>query len=332
MSTLIEEPVSNPFADETPFEITPEPAAAPASAIAEYSPVAAALADLKTRFAGNIYIVDTEVGMWAAKEARKEIAKYRIQLEKVRKEIKAPALAKCQLIDSEAKRIAEQIAALEDPIARQIQGEESRLERLRIEAEHAEQGRVAAIQVLIEELRRLPIALASATSEQVNARRNELAATRFDDSGAWLVQFQEYWNDAEKARDATIIALQDLYEQRANSEKYEAQIKADQEELATLRAEKVAAEAAPAPVLQISTSASYRSETSENSVQRYYLEKIGELCEDDGIAALRRELEDYRAEQDPVTATVKLHDLLNDWATTGWALRQAQSELGAMAH
>lgn len=230
---------TNPFADEMPVQQQPITPGLHCE-IAEYSPVASALASLRTRFAGNIYEVTTETGMWAAKEARKEIAAYRIQLEKQRKAIKDPALKRCQLIDSEAKILSNQIAALEDPIARQIQTEENRIEHERIEEQEREAGRVAGIQNAIEELRRLPITLANATSHEIDAKRDALAATRSDTTGAWLVQFQEYFQVAETARDATIIALHELWHQRANAEKHERQLAADLAELEQLRAARAA--------------------------------------------------------------------------------------------
>ena len=221
--------------------------------ITEYSVTAAALDALRSRYAGKLYEVGSDAGMSAAKSARKELAGYRTALERMRVKIKAPVLEQAKLIDSEAKRISLQISALEDPIAGQINAEESRIERARIEREQAEAGRQAAIMAAIEELRRLPITLAGATSQEITARCEALAATRKDASGEWLEQFEEYDTTAKMARDATILALHELYNQRVQAEADQAQLAADRAELEQLRA---AAKAAPVepPVAKAATS------------------------------------------------------------------------------
>ena len=72
--------------------------------IQEYSATESALADLAQRFKGVVYDVTTKQGMEDAKKGRAELRTYRTDLEKMRKEIKAPALLRCNQIDSEAKR------------------------------------------------------------------------------------------------------------------------------------------------------------------------------------------------------------------------------------
>ena len=85
--------------------------------IQEYSATESALADLAQRFKGVVFDVTTKQGMEDAKKGRAELRTYRTDLEKMRKEIKAPALLRCNQIDSEAKRITLELESLEDPIA-----------------------------------------------------------------------------------------------------------------------------------------------------------------------------------------------------------------------
>lgn len=61
----------------------------------------------------------------------------RTSLEAKRKELKAPALERSRLIDSEAKRIESEIRSLEDPIDALITAEEQRRERERAERQAA---------------------------------------------------------------------------------------------------------------------------------------------------------------------------------------------------
>ena len=115
-----------------------------ATEIAEYSKTEAALAVLAQNYKGVIYDVTTREGLQAATKGRAELRTYRVDLEKVRKQIKEPALRRAQMIDSEARRITGEIEALERPIDEQIKREETRKEMERTAAIRAEQERIAA--------------------------------------------------------------------------------------------------------------------------------------------------------------------------------------------
>lgn len=114
------------------------------TAITEYSPIEAVLADLTARHQGVVFDVTQPTGMKAAKAAAKDIAQYRIALEKKRVELKADVLERGRLLDGEAKRISTQLAAIEDPIVAQIKAEERREEEARQAAIRAEQERLEA--------------------------------------------------------------------------------------------------------------------------------------------------------------------------------------------
>jgi colicin import membrane protein len=137
--------------------------------IAEYSPTAAALSDLRTMYADVVYDVTTGKGMDQAKKARATLRDLRVSLEKTRVEIKAPALERCRQIDSEAKRITAELSALEDPIDEQIKSEEQRKERERAAREEAERQRIAENHRRFEEIRTRPALAAGATVEQIDA-------------------------------------------------------------------------------------------------------------------------------------------------------------------
>ena len=63
--------------------------------ITEYSPTETALAQLRETYAGATFEVTTTAGMKLAIAARAELRDYRINLEKMRKTIKEPALRRC---------------------------------------------------------------------------------------------------------------------------------------------------------------------------------------------------------------------------------------------
>ena len=117
--------------------------------IVEYSGTDAALADLASRYGGVVYDVTAKDGMEAARKARAELRTWRVDLEKERVRIKAPALERCRLIDTEAKRITLALSALEDPIDAQIKAEEQRKEDERLAAVRAEEERIAAEQAAV---------------------------------------------------------------------------------------------------------------------------------------------------------------------------------------
>lgn len=202
--------------------------------IAEYSATAAALAELRGRLAGVVYDITTTKGLDSARRDRRELVTLRTSLEAKRKELKAPALERAKLIDTEAKRIEGEIVALESPIDQQIKAEERRREDEKRALEEAERRRVAAIQAGIDVFRRAVAECTGMTSTQIAERRNEIATTRFDE--VWPAQFAEFADDAKAARDSAVIALADLQDRVARQEAEAAQIARDRAELEALRA------------------------------------------------------------------------------------------------
>ena len=77
-----------------------------------YKESAALLAEFEEDYGSIIVDCSTPKGMKSAKDCRKEIRDARLNLEDLRKETKAPALAKCTQIDDEAKAIKEKLDVL----------------------------------------------------------------------------------------------------------------------------------------------------------------------------------------------------------------------------
>ena len=112
--------------------------------IVSYKPTEAAIADLTTRYKGVVFEVTVAQGMAEAKAAYKDINTHSIILEKAREKEKSESLAYGRFVDSEAKRIAEQLDALRLPIKFQIETETKREERERVAKVQAEIERLAA--------------------------------------------------------------------------------------------------------------------------------------------------------------------------------------------
>lgn len=185
--------------------IEPAPAPAITTKIAEYSTTAAALGELRGKYEKVLFEVTTTKGMADAVAARAELRNLRTGLEKKRKEIKAPALQRCQDIDAEAKTITAALTALEDPIDAQIQAETARKAAEKAERERVEAARVAAIRTKIEAIRGIPLGMAGAASAELMTEK--LALEQFDTSA----DFAELTDEANSAVLSAIRALNDLY-------------------------------------------------------------------------------------------------------------------------
>lgn len=118
----------------------------PATSIAEYSATAAALGELRQKYHAVIFDVTSREGLATAIKARAELRGYRVALEKIRVEIKAPALKRTQEIDNEARRISAALSALEDPIDDQIKADERRKAEESAAKAKAESDRIAAVE------------------------------------------------------------------------------------------------------------------------------------------------------------------------------------------
>lgn len=199
--------------------------------ITEYSQTAAAIGELRQRYENVIFPVDTPKGMKDALAARKELRDLRIGLEKLRKDIKAPALLRCQLIDSEAKEITSHLTALEDPIDAQIKEEEQRKEKEKAERERVERERVQGIRTLIDAIARLPLDSAGDTAEDIEATLADLQAIEIGD------EYAEFRIEAHTVKDNAIAALTTLHALTKTREDEAARLKAEREELDREKAE-----------------------------------------------------------------------------------------------
>ena len=204
--------------------------------MAEYSQTAAALSDLRHRFLGVAFNVSTTKGMDEAKKARQEVKGYRTALENKRKEIKAPALERCRLIDDEAKTITAALLEIEEPIDQQIKAEEARKEAEKAAKAEAERQRVAAIRTQIDTIRNHA---AFAVGKSADAILKILSGVEGFEIGE---DFQEFKPEAEQAKAETLDKIKALHEAQVQHESEQARIAAERAELTRLRAEAEARE------------------------------------------------------------------------------------------
>lgn len=199
--------------------------------ITEYNETAAAIAMLRNKY-NTVFDVSTPKGLNAAREARAEVRSYRVSLEKLRVEIKAPALERTRLIDAEAKRITAELLAIEEPIDAVIKAEETRKAEERAAKERAEQARIAEIQNRITAMRG---AVTAAFNKPPSFTAELMVKVRAVPVTA--VEFSEFLAVAETAKTETLETLAGLLAEQQAHEAEQARIAAEREELARLRAQ-----------------------------------------------------------------------------------------------
>lgn len=203
----------------------------PTTAVAEYSPIAAALAAARARYQGVVWDLTTTRGNEEARRARRELVSLRTGLEARRKELKAPLLAQAKLIDDEAKRITAELLQLEEPIDALIRADERRREEERAAREAAERARVAGIRERIAAIVSQPVKAARIRSSALlRTAIDTLAAQEIDDS------FEEFVGEARAAHAQSLDAMREML----------AAIEAQEAEAARLREEREAQERAAA--------------------------------------------------------------------------------------
>lgn len=203
--------------------------------ITEYSTTAAALGELRSKYAKVLFPVTTTSGMKDAIAARAELRNIRVGLEKMRKEIKEPALERCRLIDSEAKTITAALTALEDPIDAQIKAQEAKLAAEKAERERKEAERKAALQAKVDAIRNLPLGMEGETAAEI---ATEIEALRqFEPTEA---EFFDYAQAAKDAANAAIVSMLALHERRVAKEAADAEAERQRAEQVRIAAEQEA--------------------------------------------------------------------------------------------
>lgn len=192
--------------------------------IAEYRPIAAALHDLYTRHAGVIHDCTTTKGMQACREARAEIRTCRTSLEAKRKEIKAPALERCRLIDADAKRITEALLAIEDPLDAQVKAEEAAAEERREAKRRAEMERLARLNGMVADIRGWPLAAVGASAQEL---RELIDSREVTDIGALPAEIRE---EAAEAKEEALGKLRNMLAARELRDAEEARLAAEREQ------------------------------------------------------------------------------------------------------
>ncbi len=262
--------------------------------IAEYSKTALALADLQARYSAVVWDVSTTKGMAETKAARAEVRGYRVDLEAMRKEIKAPALERCRLIDDEAKRITAELVKLEQPIDAVIKAEEERKAAEKAEKERIEAERIAGIRKQIEQIKDWALEAIRLHSTDIEAVISNLEYMEID-----LDQFAEFTGEAMQSRAETVKRLRDLMDAAMARESDEARLAADRKAMEEAKA-KADAEAAEQRRIEAEKMAAQKAELDR---QRAEQEKAAEVARSEmehARAELERQQAEIKAQQDAI--------------------------------
>jgi hypothetical protein len=215
------------------------PAAGPSAmaevstAVAKFDRVAAGITELRTKYKGVIYDVTTTKGMKDACEARAAIRAPRYEVEKVRRECKAPILALGKEIDSRAARITADLLALEAPVDEVIKREEQRKEDDRKARAETERKRVQAIQDDIEnDLRCVPAAMVGRSAAHIEKALLDVVAIAIT-----AERFQEFARTADQVKTLAMDRLRGMLEQQRTHEAEQERVRAEREALARQRLE-----------------------------------------------------------------------------------------------
>lgn len=195
------------------------------SNVQEYSTTEAGLQELRQRMQGVVYDVTTTTGMKQAREDRRECVSLRTSLEAMRKEIKAPALERCKAIDSEAKRITEEILKLEAPIDETIKAEEAKKAAEKADKERIEKERVEGIKAKIEIIKGYPLKAIDVTATRLAEVLPGVESLNITEE-----EYQEFTAEAQFALMESVSKLRKMLAEKQACEAEVARFQAEKEE------------------------------------------------------------------------------------------------------
>lgn len=269
--------------------------------IAEYSPTAAALAELRQKYEQAVFDTTTPNGMAKAIAARRELREVRVNLEKLRKELKAPALERSRLIDAEAKALTTQIEAMEEPIDQQIKAEEERKAAEKAERERIEREKLAALQARVADIRATAVKCVGETSNDIAGHIIILTRLEIDDT------FGVMQGEAHIAKAETISTMRDMHAAALAQEAEAERLRIEREELEAQRKaqeEQAAKDRAELAKLRAEAEARQRAADERARIEREAIE--AERCKQaEEAAALRAAEEAKRAEEERKAAAIR---------------------------
>lgn len=182
--------------------------------------------------AATDYDVNTTAGLDMAKRRRAVFRTLRTDVEKARKERKAPILEIGKLLDSKAKELTAKIEPLEAAHDALIKAEETRKAEEKAERERIEAERIAALRKRVDDIRAIAARSTAKDSAEIAAEIDTL-----DQLLVTADEFGELAGEAMMAQTDTLATLRDLEQAAKAREAEAARLAAERLELERLRAE-----------------------------------------------------------------------------------------------
>lgn len=270
------------------------------SAIAEYTPTAAALAELRQQLAGKTFDCTTAAGDREARQSRRVLVELRTRLEDRRQELKKPLLDRGRLLDTEAKAITAQILELEQPIDQQIRAEEARKQAIKDEAERRERARLAAIDAEIHGIQNLPLTLVGADPAAIERALEDLTARSLEHID------EDRRGLAVNAQRQALGQLSAMLEQAQAAAKQAEALAAERAENERIRREAAAREAAAAEAARAERAQRQARDGALQAIRDYPADHIGKGSGDlrAAIAHAQRRPVDAVLQADPEDAAL----------------------------
>lgn len=253
----------------------------PEQPIAAYNPIRAGIKQMQEKYGKTVFSVATVKDMDVTKAARAEVREVRYNVEKIRKTLKAPALAYSKRIDDEAKEYTESILAIEGPIDELIKAEETRKAKEKAQREAEERERAQLVQRAIDDIARAVVAavdLSAAAIDDLVVRLQGIEVT--------LDQFGDRAGEAEAIRQQT---MEKLREMRDTAAAREAESKRLADERAALERQRAAQEQAQA---EARAKAQAEEDARQAEIKR---QQDAVRAQQEEIDRQRRELEESKA-------------------------------------
>lgn len=200
------------------------------AAVAKFDRVAFGLAELKAKYSAVLFDVTTTKGMKEAVSARAAIRGPRVEVEKVRKECKAPILALGRDVDARAAAISAELLAIEEPIDKQIKAEEERKEQEKQRKIAAEIMRTSELNRRMQCMRDLVPACVGLSAAAILEQIRQLVASPID------AEFQEFQEQAGQVKEQALSKLRDMHAAQVAQETEQERLRLERDELARLRA------------------------------------------------------------------------------------------------
>lgn len=202
------------------------------NALTEFEKVSAGLLDLTTKYANVVYDVATTKGMDEAKAARAAIREPRYAVQRATDAAKKELNSIKKNVEERGDQIIAALLKIETPIDAQVKAEEDRKAAEKARKEQAERERIDAIQASIASIRAIPGNVVVQSAAAIKEALDGVAALQITEE-----HYAEFFPHAADAKDAAVSQLIAMHQRAVATEEAQAALRAQQEELARLRAE-----------------------------------------------------------------------------------------------